>query len=145
MKYIVTAIAVFFSLFACSSKAQDASGIVGLLINDFSAAQANFTAAANRYPEGTDLNARFTADAQCMADRVAQLQGLSGAEGGEVKGIISLGSLAVIQAAELQARLAAGNDAANVNCDQVVGAVVRRINREALRALPSAILRAIVP
>lgn len=114
-------------------------GIIGVLINDFNTAQANYSAAAAAQPAGSSLQAKFTAAAQCMSDSASRLQGLQGVGGGSVKGLISLGSVVYINTLELQAQIAAGSQG-SAACDQLVGQMVRGLNNQILQALPGVII-----
>lgn len=115
------------------------SGIVAVLIKDFTTAQTNYETAAAAQPAGSDLQAKFTAAGQCMADSANRLRGLQGTGGGSVSGIVSLGSVVYINTLELQAQITARSQSSTA-CDQLVGQMVRGINSQILRAVPGLLL-----
>ena len=83
---------------------------LSVLMDDLAAARDNFAAAG------------LVAESQCMADAIAKLQ--TTPLDLKVKGIVSLGSVAYIEAMRVREHLAAGPNALSPACQQIVGKVV---------------------
>lgn len=140
-KLLLSAVLAASMCLAACANAQTAQPSPGIVVNsmigDFTAAQADYTAAAAAQPAGSALAAAFTNNAQCMATTVAKFQGLTASSSSQVKGLFSLASTIDIQIETAKANLAAGGSAA---CEQLVGHIIMGLNGQALSALPGALL-----
>lgn len=134
-------IAVLVALFAGCTSIPAQGQIIqkinsDLLINDFTAAQANYTAAAAAQPAGSPLAVQFTASAACMTDVIAKLQPTTTASESN-KGLVSLASIIDIQ---VSVALANKGITSSVNCDAMVGHIINNLNSQVINALPVKLL-----
>ena len=132
---------LFALLTACATvSASPSSSLLDLLIKDFASAAKNFDNAAASAQAGSATQTKLQVAAQCMKDNVARLTAQSQLGSNDVTGLVSAGSVVYIDDLLLQEKLALAATG-TAACDQLTGQIVRGINAQALRALPSLLIK----
>lgn len=148
-------VAALVALSGCSTvQAQPApdnsGGVLSVFINDFTAAQNRYLAAAAAQPAGSALAATFTADAACLSNAVQQFQTAQAALTAPQTtpaGIVDLGASIDINVALLQAQIAAAQSSQTSGiaaCDALVGSLVRKTATSVNQLLSPAVIKKVL-